>query len=357
MLRRRRGRPGRRPWWPAFLLLGALPGGPAVRAADLPADLALVPADAPAFLCLRVSPYWTGGEAEALKKVSQAHPVVVTSMFTPAFSPANDFEKALGLSVADIERVVVVFPDLAKLGDFVAVLTTRKPFNRDKVLGALVPDAKEAKAGGQTYFTSDKSQHGVRVVNDRTVLAGGAEAVRAFLSRPASSGGALAEAIQTAAGNHLLVVGVVPTTFLPAVKNAGPQARPFVPLLEAKSWQIVVDAEKDLRLNVRMTFASEEAAKEGEWGMKAAAAALASYFEFAAKQMPPFLEREPGKYPGVKDLAPRLERTLQSARAGLKDITTDRKGATVLGSARVKTDEPVTSFVLLLSMAPRAAKR
>ncbi len=73
--------------------------------------------------------------------------------------------------------------------------------------------------------------------------------------------------------------------------------------------------------------------------------------------MPPFLEREPGKYPGVKDLAPRLERTLQSARAGLKDITTDRKGATVLGSARVKTDEPVTSFVLLLSMAPRAAKR
>jgi hypothetical protein len=127
--------------------------------------------------------------------------------------------------------------------------------------------------------------------------------------------------------------------------------------MEAKSWQVVVGAGKDLRLNVRLTFASEEAAKEGEAALKAVAPPLASYFEFAEKQMPPFLKRESGKYPGVKDLAPRLESTLQSARAGLKDFTTERKGATVPGSLRVKTDEPVTSFVLLLSMAPRPAKQ
>lgn len=357
MLRLRRGRPGRRPWWSAFLLLGALPDGPAVRAADLPADLALVPADAAAFLCLRVVPYWNGREADALKKVSQAHPVVVTSIFTPAFSGANDIEKGTGLSVAEIERAVVVFPDLAKMGDFVAVLTTRKPFDRDKVLGALVPDPKEVKAGGKTFFTSDKSKHGVRVVNDRTLLLGNAAAVRSFLGRPPAAGGALGDAIQTAAGKHLLVVGLVPTAFLAAVKNAGPQGKPFVPLMEAKSWQIVVGAEKDLRLDVRMTFASEEAAKEGEAALKAVAPPLASYLEFCEKQMPPFLKREEAKYPGVKDLAPRLESTLQRAGAGLKDFTVERKGTTVLGSLRVKADEPVTSFVLLLSMAPRAAKQ
>jgi hypothetical protein len=352
-------RPARRPRWSAYFLLAAVAAGPALRAADearpakadLPADLALVPADAPAFLCLQVGPYWNGREAEALKKVTQAHPVVVSSV-TP------DLEKSFGLSMADLERVVVVFPDLAKMGDFVAILTTRKPFNRDKVLGALVPDAKETKAGATTYYTSAKSLHGVGALNERTLLVGGrASAVRAFLSRPAAAGGgALGEAIRAAAGKHLLVVGLVPTGFLATVKNSGPRGKPFVPLLEAKSWQITVGAPEDLRLHVRMTFASEEAAKEGEAALKAVAPPLAGYFEFCAKQMPPFLKRESAKYPGVKDLAPRLERTLESARAGLKDFTTERKGTTVLGSLRIKTDEPATSFVLLLSMAPRPAK-
>jgi hypothetical protein len=149
---------------------------------------------------------------------------------------------------------------------------------------------------------------------------------------------------------------MVPTAFLAPVKNSGPQGKPFVPLMEAKSWQIVVDADKDLRLNVRMTFASEEAAKEGQAALKTVAPPLGNYFEFCEKQMPPFLKRESAKFPGVKDLAPRLESTLQSARAGLKDFTSECKGATVQGSVRVKTDEPVTAFVLLLSMAPRPAK-
>jgi hypothetical protein len=353
MLPLRRVRSACRPRWPVFVLLVALVSAPPVRAADepLPPDLPLVPAGAPAFLCLRVGPYWNGREAEALKKVSQSHPVVVTSI-------ASDLEKATGLPPAELERAVVVFQG-QKVDDYVAILTTRRPFDRGKVLGTLVPEAKEAKAGGQTFFTSDKSKLATRVVNDRTLLLGNAEGVRSFLARPAGAGeGALGGPIRAAAGKHLLVVGlVVPPVLLAAVKNAGPQARPFVPLMEAKSWRIVVDADKDLRLNVRMTFASEEAAKAGEAALKAVASPLASYFQFCEEQMPPFLKRESEKYPGVKDLAPRLEKTLQSARAGLKDFAVERKGTTVLGGLRVKTDEPVTAFVLLLSMAPRAAKQ
>jgi hypothetical protein len=352
-------RPTRLPFWPAFILLGALAGGLALRAADearpakaeLPADLALVPPDAPGFFCFQVGPYWHGSEAEALKKIAQAHPVVITSW-------TQDLEKHIGLPVADLERAVVFFADLGKMGDFVAVLTTRKPFDRDKVLGTLVPDAKETKAGAKTYYTSEENPHGVAIVNNRTFLVGRAEVVRSFLARPAATGaGPLGEAIRAAAGKHLLVVGMVPTAFSAAVKNAGPQGKPFVPLMKANSWQIVVEADKDLRLNLRMTFASEEMAKEGQAALRAVWPPLGNYFEFCEKQMPPFLERESAKYPGVKDLAPRLEKTLQSARAGLKAFTTERKGTTVQGSVRVKTDEPVTAFVLLLSMAPRPAKQ
>jgi hypothetical protein len=357
MLRLHRGRPARRRWWWVFFFLAALAGGTPLCAADearpakadLPADLALVPPGAPVFLCFQVGPYWNGPEAEVLKKVTQAHPVVVTSI-------ANDLEKQTGLAMSDIEQVVVSFPG-EKLIDPLMIITTRKPFDRDKVLGALVPDAKEAMAGATKFYTSDKSILGVRVVNDRTLLLGDAEWVRTFLARPAAAGGgALEETVKAAAGKHLLVVGVVPTILRAEVKNAGPKGEPFVPLMEAKFWELTVDAAEDLRVNVRMTFASEESAKEGQTALKAVGPALAGYLEFCEKEMPPFLKRESAKYPGAKDLSPRLQGTLQNARAGLKGFTSERKGSAVEGSLRIKTDEPVTSFVLLLSMSPRPAK-
>jgi hypothetical protein len=321
----------------------------AKAAKPLPADLALVPEDAVAFLCFDVARYWSGPEAEPLKKITHAHPLVLTW-------ETKDFEKEIGLHMADIERFILVFPEVKAAGAFAYIFTTRKPFDRDKVLGVLVPESKEMKVGTKKYFVSDKSKFGVQLINDRTILFGPDKGVRAFLTRPAAAkDGTLRQAVVAAADEHLLVAGVNPSAFLPAVKNAE-KLVPFVPLFEAKSWRITADAAKELRINLRLDFANEAAAKEGRTALLSFAQALIDFCTFAEKGMDGFYKREADKYKGVTELSSRYPKLFENTRAALKDFKSEQKGSMVEGILRIKTDEPVTSFVLLLSMMPREAK-
>jgi hypothetical protein len=342
----------------AACLVAALTSGAPSLAADdakaakteLPADLGLVPPDAAAVLCLQVGPYWKGAEAESLKKITQAHPIVVTWW-------TRDLDKQIGLSMADIERVVAVVPDFTATDEFAVLLTTRKPFDRVKVLGVLVPQAREMKVEAKKYYVSDKSPFGVQVVNERLLLVGLAKGVRGFLSRPDTKlGGALRPALATAADKHLLIAGVNPAAFLSAVKSSGEKGKAFVPLIEAKSWRITVDAAKELRINLRLDFADEKAAKQGQTALKGIVEPLIGYFSMGEKQMGAFLQREADKYKGIMEISTRLPNVLKSTRAALEQFKSEQKGSTVQGTLSIETGEPATSFVLLLSMMPRAAK-
>jgi hypothetical protein len=317
----------------------------------LPADLDLVPPDAVTFLSLEVGKHWKGAEAKSLEKVSQSHPIVLTW-------EAIDLSKQIGVPLTDLDRVVVI-PDLQGTGTFLIILTTRKAFDRAKVLRALVPEAKEMKAEAKTYYVSDKNALGVHVVNERILLLGGAKGVKAFLSKPAPTGkGSLQEVVAAAATrDHLLVARIDPSNLLAAVNQSGDKGKAFAPLFEAKSWRITLDADKELRINLRLDFGNEAAAKEGQKALQGIAQPLIDYFTFAEKQMGAFFKREADQYKGISELSSRLPRTLQSARAALKDFKSEQNGSTVQGTLRIKTEEPTTSFVLLLSMTPRAAKK
>ncbi len=214
------------------------------------------------------------------------------------------------------------------------------------------------KAEAKTYYVSDKNALAVHVVNERVLLLGSAKTVKAFLGKPASTGkGSSEEVVAAATGAHLLVARVNPSSFLAAVKQSGDRGKAFAPLFEAKSWRITADADKELRINLRLDFANEMAAKEGQTALQGIAQPLSDYFTFAEKQMDAFFKREADQYKGIAELSSRLPKTLQSARAGLKDFKSEQNGSTVQGTLRIKTEEPATSFVLLLSMMPRAAKK
>ncbi len=342
----------------AVCLAAVLADGRSSLAADdakaekaLPADLALIPEDTTAFLCFQVGRYWNGPEAESLKKISQAHPLVMTW-------ETKELEKETGLSVAEIERFVLVIPEFKVKGNIAAwIFTTRKPFDRDKVLDAVAPEAKEMKVGTKTYLVSDKSSSGIQVVNERTLMMGTATGLRTFLSRPpVAKEGALRQAVAAAADKHLLVAGMVPSVFLPVVKNSGDKGKAFVPLFEAKSWRITVDAAKELRINLHLDFANETAAKEGQTALKNLVEPLIDFTFFADKGMNAFYKREADKYKGITELSSRYPKLFENTRAALKEFQSEQKGSTVEGTLRIKTDEPATSFVLLLSMMPRAAK-
>jgi hypothetical protein len=332
-----------------FICLGAAADEAKPAKSALPADLALVPEDAALFLRLEVGSHWNGRESATLKKITKAHPVVVTNW-------AQDLDKQVGLKMEDIERAVIVVPDFKTPDGFAVILTARKPLDRDKVLGALVPEAQEKKVASKTYYVSDKSHLGAQIVNERVLLVGTAKGVKAFLSRPAAKDGSLRSAIDAAAGKHFLVVGVNPAAFRAAVTKGGDDAKPFLPLFEAKSWRITMDAAKELRINLRLDFADEDAAKAGQKALTAIVPPLTRYFEMVEKEFPAFAKREEGKYPNVSDAVTRLVDLSKFGRAALKDFAPERKGSTVEGSLRIKTAEPATTFILLLSLMPRAAK-
>lgn len=345
----------------AIICLTALGMGiyPAAAADDskgskiaLPDDLALIPNDAAAFLCLQVGKHWNGPEAESLKKIAQAHPLVLTSW-------SEDIEKEIGLSISEIERFVLVIPDFKAKGNIAAwILTTSKPFNRDKVLSMVVPEPKQTMIGSKKYFVSDKSPNGVQIVNGRTLIEGSAVGLRAFLSRPhGAKGGPLQQAVASAAENHFLIAGFVPAVFLPVIKNSGDQGKAFAPLFEAKSWRITADVAKELRINLRFDYADEAAAKEGQKALQELTKPLIDFTFVAEKGMDDFFKREAEKYKGIKELSSRYPTLFENTRAALKDLQVDQKGANVQGTLRIKTNEPATSFVLLLSLVPRPAKK
>jgi hypothetical protein len=318
---------------------------------DLPADLALVPSDVAGFASLEIAALWNGGEAAALKKVSEAHPIVI--LWT-----VRHLEKTIGLTLAEIKRVVAVVPDFKSMDEGVVILTTVKPYDRKKVSAAVVPNAKEDKIKDKTFFTSEASGFGLHFVNDSTLLLGNPKGVRTFLARPApAKSGLLESAIRTATEKHFLVAGVNPSSFLGAVKNGDEKGKKFVPLFEAKSWRITVDAVKELRINLRLDFADDKKAKEGQTALQGIGESLVGYFAYLDKGMSDFYKREADKYKGIGELSSRLPNALKNTSAALKEFKNERKGSTVQGTVRIKTDEPVTTFVLLLSMMPRAAKK
>jgi hypothetical protein len=315
----------------------------------LPPDLALV-GDEALLVALQVSRHTTGPEAASLERIAQAHPVVVTS-------EARQFEKVFGPRLADLERVLVLVPALHATENAVVVLTTVKPFDQDKLLTALVPGAKEAKAAGKVYHASAKANLAAHVLDRRTLVLGGPEGVRKLLERGAPAGaGALAGAVKAAAGRPLLLIGMDPRGFAAAVEKGGAAGKPYLPLFKARSWQVRAEADKGLNLHLRLTFPDKEAATAARGALQKALGQLDPYLAGAEKEFPPFLKREAAKYKGAAELAKAYGDTLAAARAGLKEFKVEQEGAVLRGTIRIKGDRPATALVLLVSLAPRPAK-
>jgi hypothetical protein len=303
----------------------------------LPADLDLVPRDAPGFGSIRVAELWTSDEAASLRKLVEETPEI-SQMLTI-------MEKAVGLKITDIERVTLIAPPPDSRAQPIFIVSTVKPFDRDKVLGKLVPDAKEMKtAGGKSYFTSTEGRAAVSLVNNRTFVASQAKEMEEFLEHPAKKGeGPLSEALAQAAQKNRIVAGLNgPALAKDNKKNLPP---PLAPLAEAKSATVTINTSKeDVTVEVRLPFATEEAAMKGE---KAAEAGL----EMARKALPmarAHLEKQPAEKDSERMIREKMVRSLKDLETSLKTAAPQRKGSVVVGTLRVKTADPVGGLLLLL---------
>jgi hypothetical protein len=348
---------GRRAGWFAALLLAILAmaawtdlagraaaeeAAPPGRAA-LPPELALVPRDAPGVISIRVADVWNSDAAAPWRKMIKDEPdLAMMQMF---------LEKALGLSVTDLDRAVLIIPPPDSHVQPIFVIRTGKPFDKDKVLGALVPGAKEEKVGGMSYFPKPNGRDALAVVNERVFLVGPAKELREFLERPAEkkADGPLSDALTRAAGKNQIVVGLNGPAVAKEMKKDLPP--PLAPLAEAQSATLTINAGKELVAHARASFATEEAAKEGE---KAAEAGL----ELARKSIPMLIEKiekEPTNKEFEKTLQAKMVRSLKDTEKALKSAKAERKGSVVEGTLRVET--PDTISMLFLFLMPRGAAK
>ncbi len=323
-----------------LLALAALAAGldgarlSAQEKAALPADLDLVPRDGTGFVALRIAATWNSAGAANLRKLTTDVPEFARGL--------QEMEKEIGLTVTDIDRLLLILPPIDSSAPPLVVFTTVKPFDRAKVLAALVPGAEEKKVQGKTYLVSAKKPVGVYPVNDRTFLVGQAGEVEKFLQQPAKKAeGTLSPALTLAAASHAMVLGLSPSAIAPKAKqNSPPDMKPLLPLFDARSGSVLVDADKELQINVKMSFATEDAAREGE----KAGAALLDLIRTNLPKMIAQLEKAPKE---MQALVAGPIQTFKEIQTALKTAAFQRKGMDLQGSMQVKTAEPASSFVLI----------
>jgi hypothetical protein len=230
--------------------------------AKLPADLAHVPADATAFLSVRVADLWNHPALKALK----------ADFAKESPEALRQISALCGVELDEIERLTFVVRDVGPGMAFTSFLTTTKPYDRKKVLATLGLSSREVRRKERTLYTDAKSLRGLFLIDDRSFVMGQlADVETAMAGGPSAP--TLSEGLKIAAGKHLLTAGATPSKINETIGDQLPMAvDPFRPLFQARVATLTLDVEPKLQAELKMTFAADDEAKEGAKALKAALA-------------------------------------------------------------------------------------
>jgi len=248
---------------------------------DAAQALALVPGDAAAFATVRVGDLVTTNLAKE----------ILALLPEPATRNLKQFEDAVGLTLADLDRVVVVAPTLGSLlavagmgpqaePDVYVVVTSRNPFDQKKLLALLGPGTMSASHNGKAI--SARGRAGLYFHGETAVAVGLLPGLYKAIDQAVQprTDGPLA-ALVADAGTHHLALGVIPPAEQMAMlrQDLPKEAEPFLALLDAQSVRLFADvtAAPAVDLDLAAGFpdaAKAEAAKAALDGLKRAAGGL-----------------------------------------------------------------------------------
>jgi hypothetical protein len=302
-------------------LLCAGDAGPADKG-GLPADLARVPDYGVALLSVRVADLWNHEAAAGMReKLGKDHGDVL-----------EQWQKLVGVPPANVERLTLVFPEFFPQSEPIplAFVATAKPFDKEKVLAAIAPGAKEERRKEQTLYVGGKGpERGVCFISDQAYITSTADEVRSFLERPApKKQGHLGAALRLAAEKHALVAGLDPEPIVKAIdKELPPAAEPFQPLLKTESATLVVDLGDEVKAQARLLYPAEKDAGE-------AAKAVKAGLELGRQEFARGIE-ELGRQPeGITELLG----VMKQVQAGLKEVSVEQKETGVEVAVHFKAD-------------------
>jgi hypothetical protein len=286
----------------------------------LPPDLALIPSDAFGFIHVRVGE----GEKAAVKRLIEQF-----QKDRPGLKKL--LEKRLGVPLEDVERLAVL---LVSPNDDqpLWIVTTARPYDRDKLLKALVPGPKKNDYRGTVYYTSKKAgRTAVQPVNDCLFVTGQVEDLvqnLVFLARRKREG-PLRPALRQAAKDRLLTAGLQILPRLRAslraelLRNArtdllrGALAHTAQPVLPAQALALTLGGKKGPKFKLRLIFPDEDSAQRALWPVKDGLALVRMVLRA--------VDARAARDPGLKALRP-LVRQLEMA---LRSASVDQSGKRV----------------------------
>jgi hypothetical protein len=287
--------------------------------------LGMIPADGLGFLSVRVADWWTSPFGKKMQQeIAKISPEAL-----------KEIDKHLGVSPADIDRVVVVVagpqPDLIW-----AIVATNKAYDPTKVLAAIDPKARVKKYKEKLIFVSSKDNSlAIHFVNDRLAVVGSPESLPRFFDRsPSGAAGPLSEAIKLAEGKHQVVGGFQLPADLAAMAKANvpPDAKPFEPLLDLQTATLTASLGDDLDLTAKLNFPSDGAAKKAHESIKGALVMASMAWPEMKKQIP-----KEGPEAAL------IEKAIAPIDAFLKNPPIEQQGKTV--SMVVKTEGGATTLL------------
>jgi hypothetical protein len=294
---------------------------PAAKGA-LPADLALIPGDSFAFVSVRVGDLWNHeGTKELRTRFAREKP-----------DEYKEVIKGVSVAPAEIERLTFVItktPGPADGQPEVAVLVaTTKPYDRKKVLADLLPEGKEEKHNGKTYFVQGPAA--LYPVDATTFMMGLTETVNSVMDRAGKGGeSALAPALAAAAGKHHVVGAMRPAALLDTIGNMiPPQVEAFKPLIETHAAFGHIDFGKESKLEVRVVCGSEAETKDVMTATKGLVALIQAFL--------PMGETELDKLP--KGKIDTFKKLYKEFGTSLKDLPIEAKGKEVKVTLALKAD-------------------
>ncbi|QJW92691.1 DUF1559 family PulG-like putative transporter [Frigoriglobus tundricola] len=235
----------------------------AAQPGELPADLALVPADAAGFVHVRLADAWKNEVMDGFRKTWEKAGPKALAALDKQFVPAP--------SAISRGTAFVLLDDKLK-PQAVGVLAFSAAFDPMTVVKTYLPNHTTEKVNGRTVYRSPDAEFEFYFPDDKHIVIGVDGSLNAYLAKPVAKTGPLAAALKLAGSGSKVLVASADLSGLPipeeAFKDVPPEARA---ILKAKQLTLAVDLGADARFDIRATYADADAAQDAEKSVKAAA--------------------------------------------------------------------------------------
>ncbi len=316
-------------------------------AAVLPPELEAVPPGALGFVSIRPADLWNSELSRATRAQLRARD---PEGYQDDLKLLDRAEEHYGVRLETAERFTAI---LLQPSDeaWIFFISTARPYDRDRLIKRLTPEAKELPSAGRTYFTgTTPGGRALHLLNDRSYVVGSEPNMNRLLEAwdRGEAKGPLSGPRGLAAQKHLLVPGLN-TPRLAALARGQPLPRemePFRPLLSAWSASLTADLDPELHIVLRLGFPEVEQAREGEKAVQAGLDLARRFLDQGLRD----LARDPEPERGAP-----FRRVLEQIQASLKAASVGGQGSLVFLPVRHKleTDAVVTTALAVQQGAQR----